>query len=287
MVKNTLYIVAIVLAFVLTGCSGGAKGDKPVLVVSVEPQRALLEEIVGDRFDVVSVLTPGSNPETFEPTMKARRDMEGASAFLTTGNLPFEKKLGESLPSSVKEINVTEGIVPVYGTHDHGDGHHHDHGEADPHTWTSVKNSRVMASNMLRAVIDLDPEGEAYYTERFNALDHRLDSLDRVFTSKLSGQLPTRSFAVWHPSLSYFARDYGLEQIAVGFENKEMPATQMARVIDEAREENVKVFFFQKEYDSRQAESLNQRMGTRLVTINPLAYDWETELTGIVDALTE
>ncbi len=277
------------LLTVLTGCKN-EDTEQPTLVVSVEPQQAILEEIVGDRFNVVSVLQPGSNPETFEPTMKTRREIDRAKAFFTTGNLPFERMLSESLPDGVMEVNVTTGITPVYGTHGHSHGHDHGHGdgevEADPHVWASVKNARIIARNMYDAVVKIDPAGETYYRPRYEALDSRLDSLDLVFAAQLSAPIMSRSFAVWHPSLSYLARDYGLEQIAVGFENKEMPAAYLARIIDEAKEDAVKVFFFQREYDSRQAETLNERMGTRLVTINPRAYDWENELKKVVNALS-
>ncbi|MDE6397187.1 MAG: zinc ABC transporter substrate-binding protein [Muribaculaceae bacterium] len=273
----------------LSGCKSETD-EHPTLVVSVEPQQAILEEIVGDRFNVVSVLQPGSNPETFEPTMKTRREIDGAKAFFTTGNLPFEEMLSASLPEGVMEVNVTTGITPLYGTHGHSHGHGHDHGhgeaEVDPHVWASVKNARVIARNMFDAVLTLDPAGEMYYRPRYEALDNRLDSLDLVFSAQLSAPIMIRSFVVWHPSLSYLARDYGLEQISVGFENKEMPASHLAKIIDEAKMDAVKVFFFQQEYDSRQAETLNERMGTRLVTINPRAYEWEKELKKVVDALS-
>ncbi|MBD5170838.1 MAG: zinc ABC transporter solute-binding protein [Bacteroidales bacterium] len=290
--KNILKILLVTVGLGLTGLFAACDektNNQPTIVVSVEPQRAMLEEIVGDRFKVVSVLQPGSNPETFEPTMTTRREIDGAEAFMTTGNLPFEKSLAASMSSDVAEINVTKGITPVYGTHghSHAHGHDHDHGEPDPHLWTSVRNARVLAKNMYDAILTINPDGESYYTPRYEALDNRLDSLDRVFAVQLSGALvPSRSFAVWHPSLSYLARDYGLEQIAVGFENKEMPAAQLAKVIEEAKEDSVKIFFFQREFDSRQAETLNERMGTKLVTINPLGYEWENELKKVVDALS-
>ena len=57
------------------------------------------------------------------------------------------------------------------------------------------------------------------------------------------------------------------------------------RLVDEAREDSVKILFFQKEYDSRLASTLNESMGTRLVTINPLDYDWDGQIMLIVDEL--
>lgn len=289
-IKFFLFIIA---AGLLAGC-GHAPKEK-VLAVSVEPQRALLQEIAGDRYEVVTVLTPGSNPETFEPGMNIRRQLETASAYFTTGHLPFETQLGEAL-ADVLTVDTSVGIQPVYGTHSHQHGAEHNHShahshqhngrDADPHVWTSVRNARIMAKNMYESLVALDPEGRGYYTARYVALDQRLDSLDRAFALRLKDS-GTKQFAIWHPSLSYLARDYGLRQIAVGSENKEQSATVLRRVLENARNEGVRVFFFQKEFDSRQAEIINKELETELITINPLAYDWEKELDGIVSALCD
>lgn len=142
-----------------------------------------------------------------------------------------------------------------------------------------------MARNMLDAMLDIDPAGVETYTANYRELDRRLDSLDRQVARTLRGA--PRSFAVWHPSLSYFARDYGLDQLSVGFENKEMPARHLAQVTDSARARGVRVFFFQKEYDSRQAEVLNRQMGTRLVTVDPLAADFDDELVRVASELAK
>ncbi len=280
--RKTLLFQLLIL--VLTSCADTQSGR--MLTVSVEPQRKILEEIVGDRYQVTTLLGRGANPETFDPTMKARMALENSAAFFQVGGLPFEESIAETLGENVKIVNTSKGINPIYGTHDHGDADDddHHHGGADPHTWTSVKNARVIARNMLDALIEIDPDGADFYRQRHSRLDSRLDSLDRVLADKLA-DIKTRAFAVWHPSLSYFARDYGLSQISVGFENKEMSPRALAEVTDDARQVGVKVLFFQKEYDSRQANSLCGAIGAELVTINPLEYDWEAQLISIADIL--
>ncbi len=254
--------------------------------MSIEPQRALLEAIAGDRFEVRTLLPAGANPETFEPTIKTRKDIDDAMAYMAIGGMPFEDNIHHSLSSDVRYFDVSEGITPIYGTHDHGDGHDHDHDDmgADPHVWTSVKNARTMATNMLKALKDIDPSSTDYYTANYNVLIGKLDSLDRDFGRRLAQKSGT-AFAVWHPSLSYFARDYGLRQISVGFENKEVSPAHMAHIAEEARQAGVRVLFFQREYDSRQAQSLARELSVNIITINPLDYDWQGQLENIVAAL--
>lgn len=289
--RQSMKFISLIFTILLTGlacgCSGGKSegaGSKHLLAVSVEPQRAMLQEIAGDGYEVVTLLANGANPETFEPTMKTRMAIEKADAYFTTGKMPFETATARSLPETVRIVDTSAGIEPVYGTHDHGHGEvGHEHGEADPHTWVSVRNARVMAQNMRDALVETDPENADVFTANHARLDARLDSLDKAIGRRLEGA--HKAFAVWHPSLSYFARDYGLKQISVGFENKEMSPKRIAHVRDEARDEGVRVFFFQKEYDSRQAETLNEAIGAKMVTINPMAYDWEQELTKIAEAM--
>ena len=286
---KALHILAVVAAAMLTACTGSHR--RPTLAVSVEPQRALLQEIVGDKYQVVTLLSNGANPESFDPTIKTRTDVDNADIYFTTGFLPFEKGIAETLNPEVKVADTSAGITPIYGTHSHHhDGeaaeHLHDSNEADPHTWASVRNARTIAANMAREVMAVDPANAEFYRANLARLTSRLDSLDAAITAKMASAA-SRAFAVWHPSLSYFARDYGLQQLSVGFENKEVSPRQMARVTDEAREHGVRVFFFQADYDSRQAATLNKAMGTRMVTINPLAYDWEAELTKVADELTK
>ena len=286
-IKSIALIITSMLLF-FASCKN--KSEENIIVVSVEPQRAILEEIVGDRYKVVTMLAKGANPETFEPGMASRLQLEQAKAYFTTGHLPFETKLKDAFnnENKTKFIDVSKGIEPVYGTHEHhhADGTVHSHrGEPDPHVWTSVRNARIMALNMLEAMKNIDPDGSEYYEERWNSLDHRLDSLDKAFSNQLSRPGINRSFAVWHPSLSYFARDYDLKQISVGYENKDMPALTLQRIVENAKADSVSVFFFQQEFDSRQATSLNNELGTELITINPLDYEWEEQLRNIVSQL--
>ncbi len=288
------FIAALVIASAGLIVSCGSKVQtrhKPTATVSIPPQQYLLKAIAGDSITINCLLQSGSNPESFEPGIALLRSVSNSDALLLAGNLGFESAIAERVTAGNGDIAVydtSRGIDFIYGTHDHCDHHdgddHHDHGGADPHTWTSIRNARIIAANMLDALTEIDPDNAGYYRANFDRLDSRLDSLDRATTQRLAAS-DDKSFIVWHPSLSYFARDYGLEQISVGQEGKETSVKAMQQRIAHALEHNVKVFFFQKEFDSRQAETLNSQIGARMVIINPMNPDWEHEIKIITDAL--
>ena len=66
-----------------------------------------------------------------------------------------------------------------------------------------------------------------------------------------------------------------------------MPAGRLRQIIDHAAASKASVFFFQQEFDSRQAKGVNDMLGSRLVVINPLSSDWEGQIDIITDALTQ
>lgn len=259
--------------------------DKPIVTVSIEPQKYLLEQITGDRVEVRTLIANGTNPETFDPSVNHIMNLAKSIGFLRMGNIGFEAAILDKVHGEHPDLpifNTSIGVIPVTGTHSH-DGVTHN--VIDPHTWTSVKNVKIITKNMLNAMTEIDPSNASYYRTNYEHFAARLDSLDNAFAERLAPH-KGEAFMVWHPSLSYFARDYGLEQIPAGSaDSKEMAMGALKDVIDHAADHNVKVFFLQKDLDGRQAEALGAQLDIEKVTVNPLAYDWETEMTAIVDAI--
>lgn len=281
MQKTIFYLTALLCAFLV---SPGCRRDsvRPSLTASIEPLRFIVAQIAGDNFDVTALMGSGSNPETFEPSMSKRIALDRSRAFFISGYLPFETGLRDVLPDDVATVDISDGLSLIYGTHSHGDGGGGD--SPDPHIWMSLRNARVIAANVTEALCEIDPANSGEYNARLRHFEAQVDSADIAVTQKLQG-LRHRAFAIWHPSLSYLARDYGLEQISVGSETKEASVSHLRHVINEAVADSVKVFFFQREYDSRQAEIINKRIGSRMVTVDPQAYDFINEINKIADEL--
>lgn len=268
----------------LVACTATTQ-DKPIVTVSIEPQKCILEQIAGDRVEVRTLIANGANPETFDPSVNHIMNLTKSIGFLRIGNIGFEAAILDKVHGEHPDLpifNTSLGVIPVTGTHSH-DGVTHN--VIDPHTWTSVKNVKIIARNMLNAMTEIDPANEGYYRKNYERYEAHLDSLDNAIAAKLATH-KGEAFMVWHPSLSYFARDYGLEQIPAGnADNKEVAMGSLKDVIDHAAEHKVKVFFYQKDLDSRQAETLGEQLELEKVNINPLAYDWEKEITRISDAI--
>lgn len=289
--KKTVYSIIGVLAMLLAACAGrdASGGERRQLTVSIEPLRALLEPLARGRFEVTGVMDRGGDAENFEPSMSRRMAVDASEAFFITGGLPFERALAEGVPTTVGVVDVSQGIEPVYGTHDHcshahADGETHAHGLPDPHIWTSARNARRIAATMAATLSRLDPEGAPLYAARLDSLDGVLAALDSAAAATIAAS-GAGAFMVWHPSLSYLARDYGMRQVALGAEGKDFSAAGMREAIREARAAGAGVFFVQRGLDPAQAGSVCREAGARTVAIDPLAYDWQQQIKIIADEL--
>ena len=289
-----MLLITVVATLSVASCRGSSNGnaDNEVTVaVSIPPLKYFAEAIGGDSVNVVSLLNENSDPETFQPGVSTFRAIAGSRVFLGVGVLPFEEALLGNLKANNPDLkikDVSAGIELIYGTHSHAgvehDGHSNDVGEADPHIWSSVKNARVIARNVLDALTEADPSNEVYFRERYDRFSERLDSFDMACSRKLEA-LPSRNFAIWHPSLSYLARDYGLRQIAFNLENKETSSVRLGDQIDKAKEARLSAFFVPAGINDSQTKVIAQEIGLPPVTINPMSGQWDVEINKIVNAL--
>ncbi len=275
-----------VVAVSLGACRPKKVAERRCITVSILPEQYFLKKIVGDNFDVKCMLSKGGNPETYEPSMANMIVLEHSEAyFLMGGGLDLELSIKgkiKNFNSEIKVFDMSEGIDFISGSHyfNAKDAH-----GIDPHTWTSVKNARIIARNMFDAVCQLDKEHEEEYRQNYMAFDKELDSLQTALTQKLAA-VKGSAFVVWHPSLGYFARDFGLVQLSMEVEGRESTVKDLEARLAHAAAMKPKVFFIQKNMDSNKAQAISKQLGTTVVQIDPLEYVWKREINKIADAIS-
>lgn len=287
--KLARYVVMLLaLMGVFSSCTPPkAATDKPVVTVSIEPVRYLAEAVAGDRFQVSCLVPKGASPETYDPTPRQLAELSGSRAWLCTGHLGFERAWAERLEANAPDleaVDLSEGLELIRDTLATGHGHHHVDG-VEPHVWCSARNARQMALHIADALVRLDKEGEAWYRQRCDSLCRVIDRTDSLCRALLTRPGADRAFMIYHPALSYFARDYGLRQIPVEAGGKEPSPSWLKELVDTCRKERVRVIFVQPEFDRRHAELIALQTGARVVDINPLAYDWPEEMLRVAREL--
>ena len=83
------------------------------------------------------------------------------------------------------------------------------------------------------------------------------------------------------------AKEFNLTQLCIEMDGKEPSPALLARLIDTAKEQQVKVVFIQQEFDKKNAELIAKETGCCLEVINPLSYHWKRELIHIAKVLAD
>lgn len=277
--KTLRHIALFAVAFILAACEG-TKREKPVVTVTIEPLRYFVEQIAGDKVSVTTLVPKGSSPETYEPTAQQMVNMSQSALFVKVGNLGFERTWMEklnTLTSHITIVDTSEGIEYVSAS---------DRGITDEHTWMSTKNALIIAHNIYLALTKVDSSSSVYYKERYDSLVASINKLNSTITQQLKS-IDNRSFIIYHPALTYFAKDYSLTQLALEEDGREPSAASLAKLITNAKKLGTKLMFVQKEFDNRNREIITIETGVKTVDINPLDYNWDKQMTLVANALAD
>lgn len=284
----------LLVAIILASCSNlesSKKNEKDSIMVSVLPQKYIVENIVGEHFNVNVMIPPGASPVTYEPTPKQMKELSNSFVYFRIGHIEFEKAWMKNLASVNDEMKIidlsktADLIESDHSCQDHGHdhGHHHHHG-VDPHIWTSPKEVRKQAQYILDFLIKEKPALANEFKSNYNELIVKIDSLDAYIEKELE-PYKGKKFLIFHPALSYIARDYGLEQISIEIDGKEPTPANVQKIIDTAKEEGIKIVFVQSQFSTHNAEVIAKEIGGSVVQIDPLDPDWENGIRFITDEI--
>ena len=269
-----LAVIALMFAAAVAATSGvtffSGPHAKPTVVVSVPPQQTFVWEVAGDLVNVVTMLPPGANHETYSPPPQDMEKFSQAKLYLAiglpterTGIMPKATELNRSLKVVDIQNEVAKTYVPRYFAPD----------DQDPHIWLSPKRAALMVRLTARELGGMDPANKNLYLANAENYVSRIEAADREVRGMFQS-LPNRTFIVYHPAFGYFADDYGLTMVALEEEGKEADPGRMRGIIDMAREKGVKTIFFQEDIDGRQSKTFAEELGGRAEKISPMAANY-------------
>lgn len=278
-----------VLVFILAvACTAQKTSEKDLVTVSILPQKYIVEKIAGDIVDVQVLVPPGASPSTYSLVPSQMKDLSRSKMWLRIGKIGFEDAWHEKIEQGNPDLKVfdTSRMAEWIAAEEevHGD-HVHLHG-IDPHIWMSPEEVEKIAELTYQALADLYPDKSAAFNVNFEAFRSEIDVLDEDLIRQFDG-LENRKFIIFHPALTYLARDYGLEQVSLEIDGKEPSAKYMSQLVKTAKDEGIRVVFIQKEFDQENARQLAEELDGEVVQVDPLNENWEEQIREIADKLVE
>lgn len=289
-IYNVLSLILILSLVFLFGCSKqgketakeeqeNVKEEKPIIAVTIIPEKTFVEAVCGDLVEVVTLVPPGNSPENYEPTPMEIEKFSKASLYFSIG-VPTEE--ANILPNAgdVKIIALQDKVSSAY------EDRKFESGERDPHIWLSPKRVKVMVEVIADEMSKIDEANRETYEKNATAYIKQLDEVDKEISDALVG-VKSKKFIVYHPAFGYIADDYGIEMYALEDEGKEATAKHLKEMIDLAKKENIKAIFYQEEIDSSQSEAFAEEIGGKTVQLAPLAADYIENLKKMAKIMAE
>lgn len=270
-----LSVIILCGVFVLSACNKTAKPEKTSgklsIVTTIFPYYDFARQLAGNKADIRLLLSPGSDPHSYEPSPSDIVAIENCDIFIYNGGESDEWV--DSVLSSVENKNIKVMKMTEYVPlrleqsmdHDHhDDGHNHsehadehtdedeghDHSEGeeyDEHIWTSIRNAEKISASIADELINADSANTDFYQENKKKYISELDGLDKSFESVVNAKKrDTLVFGDRFPFL-YFVSDYdlGYECAFPGCSHETEPSTAVvSHLIDFTRENNIPVVFY-------------------------------------------
>jgi zinc transport system substrate-binding protein len=280
------------------GMAGGTVRAEPILAfVSVLPLKYFVERVGGEHVRVAVMVGPGQSPHTFEPSPKQMAAITEAQVYFRIG-IPFEDVWLERIAATNPTLRIEDVRKSIphrtfeLETATHQRSHPEEEkkldraGPSDPHIWTDPRRVKIIAENIREVLSALDPAHRPEYESNCAEFANELDRLDQTIRQLLASKT-ARQFMVFHPAWSYFAEAYGLEQISIEMAGKVPGAKQLAQLIDEVRALGIRVIFAQVQFSQRNAKTVAQALGARVIALDPLAENYSENLLLVAKTIAE
>ena len=285
--------------------------QKILVVVSIPPQKEFVKAIGGDNVETILLVPPGASPHTYEPTSQQLAQISKADIYFAVGSFIEVEKIWLSkikdINPHIRIINTSKNIDFIQTqTHEHEEQNEHlfkdedalihvenEYGEQeqlltsfDPHVWTSINNAKKMVEEIKAALIEQDPQNSKVYMQNAHEYTQKLETLDEELRSDF-GSNQKKSFFVYHPAWGYFANDYGLTQVCIEKLGKEPTPVELAQIIAEAKEQNVKIIFASLQFSAESANTISQQIGGKVIIIDPLDENYIQNMQNVSEKIKD
>lgn len=260
--KNTFFIIIILLSIFILNCNKNKNSDKNndkdnsgklQIYTSIYPIYDFTKKIGGEKISVYNMTKAGAEPHDFEITSKDMANLSKADLFIYNGGgmEHWVDTIKEAL-KDIKYVNTSSNI---------------NENNLDPHFWLSPINAKIQMENIKNGLIEIDSENKNYYESNYNLYANRLTELDKKIKTSLS-DIKNRNLVLTHPAFGHFCKEYSLNQIAIVRDEADPKA--MAEIITFIKSNNVRAIFYEEFSSSKLVDSIAKETGIKILTLNPI-----------------
>lgn len=236
------------------------KENKIIVGVTVGVLASILNEIAQDKIEIVNLSEGFSHSHEIELTPSHLEKISKATTIFTIGYGIDEwiKKPAQQLNINTYEVSTGVYLIKL------------DKKRFNPHYWLSLKNSKIIASNITKKLLEIDPQNKNFYIKNLNNFYDRINELEKI--SEEIKKLKNKKIILTHPAFDYLADELGLE--VVGYlkteEGEGISAKEFLNLATAVKKYNLKVVFVEKGFEDFTVRQFANLYNLNLVLLDPL-----------------
>ena len=278
--------VLVALSMLLIACGAGngtaPPADGRIRVVATTTVLAdMARQVGGDAVTVVSLVPPGGEVHTFDPTPSDLSTVADADVVFMNG-LGLDDWLGSLVTDSGSDATVValgedlDGFTYLAGHEDDHEGEpesEHEGEDVNPHLWLDVGAGIRYAARIGETLRTAAPDRASAIEAGTSAYVARLEALDGWAREQLAA-IPEadRRIVSVHEAFPYFAAAYGLEIVGTVIEapGQDPSAGEIAALVEAIRESGARALFGEGQFSPELAETVAAEAG---ITVESNLYN--------------
>jgi ABC-type Zn uptake system ZnuABC Zn-binding protein ZnuA len=268
---------ALVIGVALSACStAGAtqSGNTPArsanpdaidVVATTTVFADLVHQVGGSNVNVTSLVPPGGEVHTFDPTPDDLARVADADLVVMNG-LGLDDWLGAVVRDSGTDAPIVKLAEDLEGV-EYLAGDEHEGEAINPHLWLDVSNGIRYVEQIAEQLATVDPAhaaeyeaGTATYTERLRALDTSVREQINTIPEQ------DRKIVSFHEAFPYFANAYGLEIVGTVIDapGQDPSAGEIADLIEAIRSSGARAVFSEAQFNPELAKTIADEAGVKV-----------------------
>lgn len=247
-------VIAAITAACLTACTA-ANDSRPVIVVSTNILGDVVEEMVGDQAQVVTLMKPNADPHSFEISAQEAATLRGADLLVSNG-LGLEEGLQQHLDAADVPTFVAGDVIEVLD-YSEGDAE----GMPDSHFWTDPARMIDVVDEIgpvLAGIVGIDADeldaSIADYRDELQALDTEMTESFATIPEE------RRALVTNHHVFGYLAQRFDFDIIGAvipgGTTLAAPSASDLADLVEAVEETGVPAIFAESSSPDRLVQAL-------------------------------
>jgi ABC-type Zn uptake system ZnuABC Zn-binding protein ZnuA len=285
---QTATILTIVCLIFLTSC-GKVEHKKPIVLTTIGPLALLVQDLLGEGFQIESILPPGASPHTFEPTPSIVTQVSNAKAIIANGILDayINKLHSDSKRIVISEIIEKNGSLKLLEHHhdedssEHLEENHkaenkeeHENGHEEnynAHFFIDPKTMLICLPDISNFLVDVLPDN-SQITTNTQSLELDIKEMTSYWKEKFS-LLQNKSFFATHDTYIYLANTIGMDFAGSiqKYPGREPTISWISNLQKTANEKKVKVIIIEPELPNTASEMIASESNLKILKLSPLA----------------